>query len=91
MPNQCNRCRFWREADEHRDPADENWGWGQCRRGAPQIVSAMLAPQMPQLRYGQQADIDVDAIDVATASLFPVTHSSEWCGQFDAIHSGVPV
>lgn len=82
MTDQCNGCRFWREDMTVRDPVDANWGFGTCRRQPPKLIEAIVAPLMPQLRYGQQCDIDLDTVDLTSASKFPATHATEWCGEF---------
>jgi hypothetical protein len=67
----------------HRDPNDENWGFGWCRRKPPVIVEAIVKPLMPQLRYGQQIDPDMDALDMVSASKYPSTDATAWCGEFE--------
>jgi hypothetical protein len=81
-PEQCNRCRFWCEEMKHRDPNDADWGFGRCRREPPRLSESYIAALMPKLEYGQQHDPDMDALQLSTASIFPATHSTDWCGKY---------
>lgn len=83
----CNRCRFWREDMEHRDPSDENWGFGSCRRRPPVILETVAKHMLPPLRYGQQVDPDLDPLDLHSASRFSGTSSTDWCGAFEGARS----
>jgi hypothetical protein len=58
MTDQCNRCRFWFEDMKLRDPRDENWGFGSCRRAPPVIVDCLMAAQIERPVYGQQIDLE---------------------------------
>jgi hypothetical protein len=82
MTDQCNRCRFWREDMTDRDPNDPDWGFGLCRREPPRVSEAYIAALMPRLQYGQQADPEICTTERVTASLFPATCSTDWCGRF---------
>jgi len=79
----CNRCRFWREDLKHRDPNDVDCGLGWCRVRPPVLVECIVQPLMPQLAYGQQIDMEMDALDLISATKFPATTSIDWCGQFE--------
>ncbi|MGW8278557.1 hypothetical protein ACWGK7_03550 [Sphingomonas aurantiaca] len=78
----CNRCRFWLEDMRDRDPNDTDWGFGSCRRRPPALVECIVRPLMPQLRYGQQEDPDMGPLDLVSATRFPATCSTDWCGEF---------
>lgn len=78
----CNRCRFWLEDKSARDPNDVDGGYGSCRRSPPVLVECIVKPLMPQLSYGQQADPDMDPLDLVSATRFPATKSLDWCGGF---------
>lgn len=82
MTEQCNRCRFWAEDMKERDPNDANWGFGRCRLRPPVISETYVAALIPKLEYGQQCDPDIDTTSLSTASLFPATHSADWCGEY---------
>jgi len=86
---QCNRCRFWLEDKAGRDPNDPDWGFGRCRREPPRVSEAYVAALMPRLEYGQQADPEISTVEMTTASLFPATCSTDWCGHFDALPSSL--
>ncbi len=90
MPDQCNQCRFWREEMDHRDPNDVNWGYGWCRRNPPTIVESVAVHMLPPLRYGQQVDPDLDTVDLISASKFPSTFATEWCGKFEPSRAVIP-
>lgn len=83
MTEQCNRCRFWLEDMKERDPNDANWGFGRCRLRPPVISESYVAAFIPKLEYGQQCDPDIDTTSLSTASLYPATHSTDWCGSFE--------
>lgn len=80
----CNRCRFWLEDMQHRDPNNADGGYGSCRLHPPVLVECIVKPLMPQLAYGQQADPDMDPLDLVSATRFPATQSLDWCGQYQA-------
>jgi hypothetical protein len=80
---QCNRCRFWCEEMKHRDPNDTEWGFGQCWRKPPVLMECMVKPQLAKLEYGQQVDLGIDAVQASIASVWPATHSHDWCGKFE--------
>lgn len=82
MTEQCNRCRFWKDEPRYRDPNDDDWSFGLCRRSPPVLSDAMLAATMPRPVYGQQIDSSMDALSLMPASLWPATHSQDWCGDF---------
>lgn len=86
----CRACRFWRENESHRDPNDEGWGFGQCRRRGPIIVEAMFKAIMPAADYRTQIEPVLDDVEMTTASLWPATHSSDWCGEFQAAAEQMP-
>ncbi len=79
----CNRCRFWLENTRHRDPNDENWGFGVCRRDTPKVVDCMVQALMPKLSYGQQEDPELDTVSMSTCSMWPATGAADWCGRFE--------
>lgn len=83
MSEQCNRCRFWREDKAERDPNDPGWGFGLCRREPPRVSETYVAALMPKLEYGQQADPEIGVVAMTTASLFPATTLTDWCGRFE--------
>lgn len=91
LPEQrCNRCCYWLEDMRSRDPADENWGFGSCRRRPPVLVECIVKPLMPQLRYGQQEDPDMDPLDLVSATRFPATTALDWCGDYRRVAEGQP-
>ena len=85
----CNKCRFWLEDMADRDPNDPNWGFGSCRREPPRLIESIVKPLMPELRYGQQQDPDMGPLELVSASRFPATASTDWCGRYEAIAGGV--
>lgn len=87
MPEQCNRCRFWREDMSARDPGDVDWGFGHCQRKPPTLVECMVKAHMVPLRYGQQEDPEIDSVTLSTCSMFPATSSTDWCGEYRQPHS----
>jgi hypothetical protein len=87
----CQSCRFWRESPEFGDPADSSWGFGSCRRRPPTLVDTVVQAIMPRARYGDQVDPEIDTVALMPASLWPSTHSSDWCGEFDAGATAVPL
>ena len=90
MPEQCNRCRFWHEVMEFRDPNDANWGFGWCRRKPPTVVDAIVKAVVPPPAYGNHVDLDLDAVNMIAAAKWPSTHSADWCGEFERSHSVIP-
>jgi hypothetical protein len=82
MSDQCNRCQFWLEDKAEHDPNDPDWGFGRCRRQPPRVSEAYVTALMPKLEYGQQADPEIGTVQMTTASLFPATCSSDWCGAY---------
>lgn len=82
MKEQCNTCRFWLEDMSNRDPNDPDWGFGHCRRSAPKVIDCMVQVHLPNLRYGQQSDPDIDTVSMTTCSMWPATSSVDWCGEF---------
>lgn len=83
MTEQCNRCRFWLEEMQHRDACDVNHGFGWCRRRPPRLIETIVTPKLPPLRYGQQVDCDLDALDLVDACKFASTSATDWCGEFE--------
>ena len=81
MSAQCNTCLFWKEDMRDRDPNDPYWGFGHCRREPPKLIECMMKPLLPKLEYGQFADLDLSTVDAFTASKFPATFSTDWCGK----------
>lgn len=73
-----------------RDPNDPDWGFGSCRREPPRLVECIVKPLMPPLRYGNQADPDMTPLDLVSASCFPATNSTDWCGRYAPSAVGVP-
>lgn len=84
LGDRCNKCRFWLEDMTNRDPNDPDWGFGSCRREPPRLIEAIVKPLMPELRYGQLNDFDMSPLELVGASRFPATHSSDWCGRYEA-------
>lgn len=78
----CNKCRFWLEDMADRDPNDPDWGFGSCRLRPPRLIECIVQPLMPQMRYGQQADPDMAPLALVSASRFPATFSTDWCGAY---------
>ena len=82
----CNLCRFWLEELDCRDPNDADGGMGWCRRHPPIVLDHMARMTIPHL--GNSKD-NYDPEDVATvmnvnsATIFPATPSTGWCGDFD--------
>ncbi len=87
----CNRCRFWSEEMAHRDPSDDDFGFGWCRRRPPVLIETIVKPLLPALRYGQQTDEDMSALDLVSASKHPATHSLDWCGEYEPARGEVPL
>ena len=82
-PLQCNRCHFWKLDPSTIDPGDVDWGFGFCRRKPPALVDCMIAAEIVPPRYGQQSDLDrPDPLGVYSASIWPSTFATEWCGEF---------
>lgn len=88
MTERCNNCRFWNENPHHRDPADEEWGFGQCRRNTPVVVESMVKALMPPLQFGQQVDPEIDTVAMTSCSMWPATFSADWCGDFEDRNRG---
>jgi hypothetical protein len=82
VANRCNRCRFWQEHMPLRDPNDEDWGFGECRRNPPVLISCLVGLQVDRPRFGQQTDLDVDPLNLSAATRFPVSTATDWCGRF---------
>lgn len=67
------------------EDGSESFGW--CRRNPPSLLDHMARMVIPPL--GNTAD-NYDPEDVATvgrvhsASMFPATYGTEWCGQYQA-------
>jgi hypothetical protein len=80
----CNKCRFWHEDMADRDPNDANCGYGSCRREPPRLVEAIVKPLMPELRYGHHTDPDMSPLELLSASRFPATGATDWCGRYEA-------
>lgn len=81
----CNRCRFWSEDMTTRDPADENFGFGHCRRSPPVMIPQIAAMQIQPPSHRQQTDLELDITAAHTASRFPATFSADWCGEYEPI------
>jgi hypothetical protein len=80
----CNQCRFWHEDIDVRDPNDEDFGFGGCRVRAPAIVDSLVAAQIERPTYGQQIELDISTTDMVTATRFPTTFATDWCGEFQS-------
>jgi hypothetical protein len=80
---QCNGCRFWKLDDTTIDDLNrEAWGWGFCRRRPPTLVDSLIAAEIVPPRYGDLIDLERPTpIDTYTASLWPATFATEWCGE----------
>lgn len=65
-----------------RDPNDENFGFGSCRRKPPVIIDCLVAAQIEPPAYGQQIDLELATTELLRASRFPVTSATDWCGKF---------
>lgn len=80
---QCNGCRFWNLDESTIDKSDPNWGFGYCRRKPPVLVDSLIAAEIVPPTYGQQSDLDRPApANTWTASVWPATFATEWCGEF---------
>ncbi len=79
----CNQCRFWHEDMEVRDPNDEGFGFGGCRV-RPVIVGSLVAAQIERPAYGQQIDLEISTTGMVTATRFPTTFATDWCGEFQS-------
>lgn len=80
----CNKCRFWHEDLADRDPNDADCGYGSCRREPPRLIEPIVKLLMPELRYGQHTDLDMSPLELLSASRFPATGATDWCGQYEA-------
>lgn len=80
----CNRCRFWLEDMRVRDPRDENFGFGHCRREPPRLSEAMVKALRPKPSHNEQIEPEMTTTSMMTASLFPATFATDWCGRFKA-------
>jgi hypothetical protein len=80
---QCNRCRFWKLDNDTIDERDPDWGFGFCRRRPPTLVDSLIAAEIVPPRYGEQIDVDrPEPARAWTATLWPSTFATEWCGEF---------
>lgn len=84
LGQRCNTCRFWLEDMSVRDPNDINGGYGSCRLRPPVLLDCIVKPLMPQLSYGQLTDPDMDPLELVSATRFPATQATDWCGQYQA-------
>ena len=82
-PQRCNQCRFWRRSPVDNELNDPDWGFGLCRKRPPVLVDAMVSALMPRPSYLDQQDPDLDTVSLTTCSMWPATHSSDWCGAFE--------
>jgi len=82
MTDCCNGCRFWREKSETRDPNDAAWSFGTCRRRPPVISEALIEAVRPLPSYREAVDPELDVVTMTSASVWPATHSADWCGEF---------
>lgn len=90
----CNRCRFWKFAEDGgEDEDDQPYGWGWCRRYPPTISDHMAAISVGTPRFGQQYDPDelASPINVHQSCLSPSTFSSDWCGEFARTAPEIPL
>ena len=74
-----------------RDPNDAGWGFGRCRRRPPTIIKTMVKALRPKQSHNQQVDREMDDVIMTAASLWPATHSSDWCGEYDAPDEEMPL
>ncbi|MDB5733187.1 MAG: hypothetical protein JWQ03_3082 [Variovorax sp.] len=88
--DRCNRCRFWNEDMSARDPNDENFGFGQCRRKEPVLLQPLAMMLLPKLEFGQQVDPDLDVTSLTCASVWPATGATDWCGRYEPKGGGGP-
>lgn len=70
----CARCVFWAEGEGSEE------GYGQCRRKPPSFAGAS-ADVFRAWAYGPDSD-EPDDQNLAMMGLWPVTHKSDWCGEF---------
>jgi hypothetical protein len=84
---QCNGCRFWKLQEDTADELNADWGFGYCRRKPPTLVDSLVAADIQPPRYGQQSDLERPTpLDAFSASIWPSTFATEWCGE----HSRAP-
>lgn len=91
MTERCQGCRYWREDARHTDPSDPSFAFGSCRREPPRIIGDIARVIMPAPEYGQQVDPEIDVVALTTATLFPATHSTDWCGQYEPVGGWPPI
>lgn len=87
----CARCRFWIEDKRHTVPTDPDFAFGSCRRSPPRIIGEVARAIMPPPEYGNQVEPEIGTVALTTATLFPATHSNDWCGAFEPTGHGVPI
>lgn len=91
MTPQCSNCRFWKN-ERHANESDQDvvdgnsFGW--CRRYPKQFVDQMARQSIPAVGFGGN---NFDPEDVATVTnvynsvLYPASHGTEWCGEFEGV------
>ena len=83
---QCSGCRFWKLDETTIDPLDPDWGFGSCRRNPPALIDSMVAASIVPPRYGNQSDlVRPDPASAYSASLWPATFATDWCGTFNGV------
>ena len=86
---QCNCCRFWKLDEATVDKADPDWGFGHCRRRPPVLADSLIAAQIVPPRYGEQTDLEIGSpTEAYSASVWPATFATEWCGEFEDPREG---
>lgn len=87
----CQRCHYWREDKRHTDPSDPDFAFGSCRRAAPRIIGEIARVIMPAPEYGNQVEPEISTVAMTTATLFPATHSADWCGEYMPVGGWPPL
>jgi hypothetical protein len=73
----CGGCRFWEKRDEGSE-------MGECRRRPPRGYPMPMAPTVsPALAIAGRPAFQVQAI-----AIFPPTHASAWCGEYEEDDAG---
>ena len=76
-PEACLNCKFW---DVY--PGEIGDQVGDCRRNPPTLNGHALAALSTHFQLSESL---MDPANLYTASAFPATHQTSWCGHYQEI------
>lgn len=74
----CQNCIFWERLDSNNSDSDKDKPMGRCKRYPPQVTrgsnkKVLVESEDNYVMFDKEVDYKAK---------FPISHESEWCGEF---------